>query len=164
MKQVAGGGNNQTWIKPYWASGGLMMWGPNIASENLESWRKHRRVMGPAFNPQTFVQPFTQISLCSRDICRIRSYELVWRESLRLYEEMIRDDKWPVNAGEIHDVPVMQHITIQFALCVIGSCAFGLPFTWGHAKKGNRTRCPSRKHALGERVDVCRGNYASMVL
>ena len=45
-------------------------------------------------------------------------------------------DKWPVNAGEIHDVPVMQHITIQFALCVIGSCAFGLPFTWEHAKKG----------------------------
>jgi len=57
MKQVAGGGNNQTWIKPYWASGGILLWGPNIASENLESWRKHRRVMGPAFNSQTYVQP-----------------------------------------------------------------------------------------------------------
>jgi len=63
------------------------------------------------------------------------SYELVWRESVRLYEEMIKVDKWPVNAGETHDVPVMKNITIQFALCVIGSCAFGLPFTWGHAKE-----------------------------
>ena len=67
---------------------------------------------------------------------RIRSYDLVWRESVRLYEEMIKADKWPVNAGEIYDVPVVQHITIQFALCVIGSCAFGLPFTWEHAHKG----------------------------
>jgi hypothetical protein len=68
---------------------------------------------------------------------RIRSYELVWRESMRLYEEMITVDKWPVNAGETYDVPVMQHITAQFALCVIGSCAFGLPFAWGRAKKAD---------------------------
>ena len=67
---------------------------------------------------------------------RIHSYDLVWRESVRLYEEMTKVDKWPIGAGEIYDVPVVQHITIQFALCVIGSCAFGLPFTWGHAKKG----------------------------
>ena len=66
----------------------------------------------------------------------LHSYELVWRESVRLYEEMIRVDKWPVTAGEIRNVPVMQHITTQFALCVIGSCAFGLPFTWENAKKG----------------------------
>lgn len=66
----------------------------------------------------------------------LRSYELVWRESVRLYEEMIKADKWPVNSGEIHDVPVMQHITTQFALCVIGSCAFGIPFTRGHDKEG----------------------------
>jgi len=49
---------------------------------------------------------------------------------------MIEGDKWPVNAGEIHDVPVMQHATTQFALCVIGSCAFGLPFTWENANAG----------------------------
>ena len=48
---------------------------------------------------------------------------------------MVRVDKWPVNAGEIHDVPVVQDVTIQFALCVIGSCAFGLPFTWERAKE-----------------------------
>ena len=49
---------------------------------------------------------------------------------------MIKVDKWPVNPGEIRDVPVMQHITTQFALCVIGSCAFGLPFIWEHDRKG----------------------------
>ena len=66
----------------------------------------------------------------------IHSYDLVWRESVRLYEEMTKVDKWPVNGGDVYDVPVVQHITIQFALCVIGSCAFGLPFTWEHATKG----------------------------
>ena len=49
---------------------------------------------------------------------------------------MVKIDKWPVDSGEIYDVPVIQHITTQFALGVIGSCAFGIPFTWGHAQKG----------------------------
>ncbi|KAG8835897.1 hypothetical protein FRC18_012192, partial [Serendipita sp. 400] len=54
LRQVAGGGSNRIWVKPDWASGALMLFGRNLISENLESWRRHRRVMQPAFNAKTY--------------------------------------------------------------------------------------------------------------
>ncbi|KAH6890119.1 hypothetical protein BKA70DRAFT_1329079 [Coprinopsis sp. MPI-PUGE-AT-0042] len=50
MKQVTGGARGD-WHKPKSASVGILQWGMNlVAAEGGEEWRRHRRVMGPAFS------------------------------------------------------------------------------------------------------------------
>ncbi|ESK87774.1 cytochrome p450 [Moniliophthora roreri MCA 2997] len=49
-KQVEAGGARGLFFKPDSSSMALRLWGTNLAASNGEAWRKHRRVMGPAFN------------------------------------------------------------------------------------------------------------------
>ncbi|EGN98796.1 hypothetical protein SERLA73DRAFT_54040, partial [Serpula lacrymans var. lacrymans S7.3] len=94
--------------KPASISLGLTFWGPNIISAEQGAWRKYRRVVGPAFNNET--------------------YALVWSESLRSYHDMMAAEGW--DKKQVVEIYSMQRITSKFALLIISSCGFGLPFTW----------------------------------
>ncbi|KAL5531294.1 hypothetical protein ACEPAG_4171 [Sanghuangporus baumii] len=108
-RQIVAGGPTSPWIKPREYSVALLLFGMNLGgAEGGELWRRHRRIMGPAFNNKT--------------------YALVWNETLRVYREMITKEGWL--AKDVVDVPVIQTYTFKLALFVIASCGFGLPFTW----------------------------------
>jgi cytochrome P450 len=65
-KQIVAGGVKSTWIKPENASRALLIWGMNLFASEKETWRRHRRIMGPAFNNKTCV-PFPSRSIrCSK--------------------------------------------------------------------------------------------------
>ncbi|KAG7441096.1 cytochrome P450 [Guyanagaster necrorhizus] len=107
-RQVASGGHKSDFIKPQEASRILLGWGMNLVAADGEVWRRHRRIMGPAFN---------------NDL-----YKLVWNKTQKIYYEMLAADQW-ANKHEV-SVPAIQRITFKLALSVIAMCGFGISFDW----------------------------------
>ncbi|KAF4564657.1 alcohol dehydrogenase [Pleurotus pulmonarius] len=113
-RQVIAGGHKTSFIKPEEASQALL-YGirlPKLAAEG-DTWRKHRRVMGPAFNNSL--------------------YNLVWEQTFQTYREMIQTEGWADK--DIVEVPTVQKLTFKLALLIIGHCAFGFPFDWSTPAK-----------------------------
>ncbi|KAH8110759.1 cytochrome P450 [Phellopilus nigrolimitatus] len=108
-RQIVAGGPGSPWFKPQEFSAALLLWGMNLAgAEGGDLWRRHRRIMGPAFNSNT--------------------YTLVWNETLRVYKDMVTSEGWLSKPSV--DIPITQVYTFKLALFIIASCGFGLPFTW----------------------------------
>ncbi|PPQ91914.1 hypothetical protein CVT25_001285 [Psilocybe cyanescens] len=107
-RQVSVGGHKCSFHKPTEASLAFLLWGMNIIAADGETWRKHRRVVGPAFNNEL--------------------YQMVWTETLKTYGDMIAAEGWE-GKQEI-DVPVIQTLTFKLALLIIGKCGFGFSFNW----------------------------------
>ncbi|TFK72489.1 cytochrome P450 [Pluteus cervinus] len=107
-KQVTLGGHKSSWEKSSDKSLALMIFGMNLVTAQGDLWRKHRRVVGPAF---------------SNDL-----YQLVWQETYNIYQEMIEDEGW--SKVDTLDVSVVQTLTSKLALLVIGNCGFGFNFHW----------------------------------
>ena len=69
------------------------LWGPSVASEGGELWKRHRRVVGPAFNTKTWAVP----CLCSNKkagLCTLSRYQLIRETTRTLYQEMIEQEEW----------------------------------------------------------------------
>jgi len=107
-RQVSGGGTKNNFIKPEASHGALLRWGMNLVASNGETWRKHRRIMGPAFNNQL--------------------YQMVWSETSKTYHEMLSAEGWS-DKQEI-DILAVQSLTFKLALLIIGKCGFGFSFNW----------------------------------
>ncbi|KJA21395.1 hypothetical protein HYPSUDRAFT_42034 [Hypholoma sublateritium FD-334 SS-4] len=86
----------------------VLRWGMNIFVANTHVWRKHRRIMGPAF---------TSIL-----------YEVVWAETLKTYREMVAEEGW--STQDRISIPAVQSLTFKLALLIIGKCGFGFQFSW----------------------------------
>ncbi|KAL0067455.1 hypothetical protein AAF712_005443 [Marasmius tenuissimus] len=84
------------------------MFGINLAAAEGEVWRRHRRIMGPAFNQKL--------------------YQLVWEQTIKTYRDMISSEGW--ESQSTVKVPAVQALTFKFALLVLGICAFGFDFNW----------------------------------
>ncbi|KIM23390.1 hypothetical protein M408DRAFT_321086 [Serendipita vermifera MAFF 305830] len=109
IRQISGGGTSP-WQKPPWSQEANEYWGRNVLSVSGNEWRKHRKVLQPSFNPTL--------------------YEMVWKETSRFFNEMLVQDNWPMVPGESKSFPRAQVFTQRVALCVVLSCAFGLPIKW----------------------------------
>ncbi|KAL0565654.1 hypothetical protein V5O48_016370, partial [Marasmius crinis-equi] len=84
------------------------MFGENVLSTEGEEWKKHRRIMSPAFGNSL--------------------YQLVWDESLKTYRDMVSAEGWiGQKSADVHE---LQKATFKFALIVLGTCAFGFDFDW----------------------------------
>ncbi|KAK0474149.1 cytochrome P450 [Armillaria novae-zelandiae] len=107
-RQVVSGSHKSDFIKHENASKILLGWGMNLAAADGDVWRRHRRIMGPAFN---------------NDL-----YKLVWNKTRKIYYEMLATDQW-ANRHEV-SVPSVQKITFKLALFVITTCGFGISSHW----------------------------------
>ncbi|KIK52840.1 hypothetical protein GYMLUDRAFT_49679 [Collybiopsis luxurians FD-317 M1] len=107
-RQIASGGNRTPFFKPRWSARALLLWGMNLFAAEEDVWRKHRRVMGPAFNNEL--------------------YRLVWNETLKTYREMVASEGWEEKGSA--SVSAVQGLTFKLALILIGKCAFGFPLSW----------------------------------
>jgi cytochrome P450 len=83
-------------------------WGPSLLTSSKEDWRRHRRIVGPAFNTAT--------------------YSTVWAETSRVYRDIITTEGW--TQKDLVTLRPVQAYTIRVAFLVISACGFGLPFQW----------------------------------
>ncbi|KAF8138090.1 cytochrome P450 [Mycena galopus ATCC 62051] len=103
-RQIAAGGQRSSFIKP--ASPFFLAWGMNLAAAEGSMWRKHRRIVGPAF---------------STDL-----YKLVWNNTSKTYREMVEVERWK----DAVNIPVIQNITLKFTFLIICTSGFGFQSTW----------------------------------
>ncbi|KAJ7152013.1 cytochrome P450 [Mycena filopes] len=94
--------------KPPELGGVLGLWGPNLFTENGAEWSRHRRILSPAFTPETNA--------------------LVWEETTDLYHEMLAAEGWETQSNLT--VPAINRITTKFALILIARCGFGESIAW----------------------------------
>ncbi|CAK5261847.1 unnamed protein product [Mycena citricolor] len=122
-RQTVVGSHRSSWVKPAEMSRLLLIWGMNIVAADGQVWRKHRRIMGPAFGTEL--------------------YQLVWKESIRLYREMISVEEWESESAA--KVPVVQELTLKFAFLVICRCGFGFPSSWADPPKSSDTEMSAQE-------------------
>ncbi|KAF8335234.1 cytochrome P450 [Amanita rubescens] len=108
IRQVLVPGPKSSFGKPEYASGPFARWGTNVFSADGDEWRKHRRIVGPAFNTKL--------------------YENVWAQSIVIYREMIAAEGW--TDLKVVDVAIVQRLTYNVALLVIMKCGFGFNSDW----------------------------------
>ncbi|KAJ7477257.1 cytochrome P450 [Mycena galericulata] len=82
--------------------------GDSLASASGDTWRKHRRILSPAFNAKL--------------------YSLVWDEASVAYEEVVSSEGWVTERQT--NVPSINSIVHKFSLMMISRCAFGIPLAY----------------------------------
>lgn len=157
----------------------------NLAAADGQMWRKHRRVVGPAFGTELLVLLIGSTELALDLECR---YKLVWRQTAQTYQDMVETEGWKTK--DVVDVPVIQALTLkvivrflcqsydpnsfaQLAFLIISTCGFGFPSTWfkhspreiicpthqiysGLPPQRRRTaRCPCRRHYARLQRPIC---------
>ncbi|KAF8637847.1 hypothetical protein AX17_002473 [Amanita inopinata Kibby_2008] len=132
IRQVAPGGPKSSFVKPEMASGTLIQWGMNLFSADGDMWRKHRRIVGPAFNN--------------------RLYQSVWVQTVAAYREMVAVEGWAEK--EVVDVSVVQHLTFKLALLIIGRCGFGFNLNWS-----TPPRAPDGSMSVHEAIRIVTENH-----
>ncbi|KZV76574.1 cytochrome P450 [Peniophora sp. CONT] len=101
--------NKGVFVKPVEASSFVTIpFGPNLLGSEGEEWKRHRRIIQPAFNKET--------------------YKHVWEESFRLFDEMSEQEGWD-DKNEVLIEP-MNRLTSRFTLLMITRCGFGHHLTW----------------------------------
>ncbi|KAK1217172.1 hypothetical protein PQX77_020180 [Marasmius sp. AFHP31] len=109
MKQIISTGQTRsTFVKSPETVTGVSLFGDNVFTTEGDEWRKHRRIMSPAFGNSL--------------------YQLVWDQSVKTYRDMIAGEGWENKKS--FDVPAIQKATFKFALIVLGVCSFGFDFDW----------------------------------
>ncbi|KAK0463297.1 cytochrome P450 [Armillaria novae-zelandiae] len=96
-----------TLIKPVSMFQRLSIFGPNIVASEGDTWRKYRKISAPAFSD--------------------RNNRLVWDESLKITEDLIK------TVWKNEDVVEVEHaveVTLSIALKVIGVAGFGRKMDW----------------------------------
>ncbi|KAL0565152.1 hypothetical protein V5O48_016876 [Marasmius crinis-equi] len=109
-RQIESGGAHEVFKKPLGSMRALRLWGPNLAASNGEQWRKHRRVMGPAFNQKL--------------------YTVVWKKTREIYRVLVDTPEWKNSKEDGVTFEPVQGMTYKLALIILGSCGFGLPGSW----------------------------------
>jgi len=95
----------------------LSRWGLNVLVATDESWRRHRRILGPSFNSNL--------------------YNLVWDQTTELYRNMIDVEGW--SSQEIVEVETFHKLTYKLALLVIGKAGFGFDMKWTRGDEAEET-------------------------
>ncbi|KAF8526648.1 cytochrome P450, partial [Hysterangium stoloniferum] len=84
--------------------------GDSIASVSGDAWRRHRRIVAPAFNPRT--------------------YSNVRHQSSEIYREMVQAEKWE---GETSvSLQSVNTLMLKVSLMIVARCGFGLPIRWSN--------------------------------
>ncbi|KAJ8515192.1 hypothetical protein ONZ45_g7333 [Pleurotus djamor] len=86
----------------------ISVWGPNVFAANGADWRRHRRIMAPAFSSNT--------------------YSLIREEVSSLYQDICAAEGW--NKSDVVTIPSISHLTIKLTLLVITRCGFGKAIPW----------------------------------
>ncbi|KAF8068992.1 cytochrome P450 [Lyophyllum atratum] len=115
MRQVLSGEHKTSFKKGEEGLKALIKWGQNLVGAwDMDMWRKHRRIVGPAFNNKL--------------------YQMVWTETLATYRQMESMEGW-IGKDSI-EIPAVQNLSTKLALLIIGRCGFGFTFDWSAPPTG----------------------------
>ncbi|KAH8827539.1 cytochrome P450 [Flagelloscypha sp. PMI_526] len=126
-RQVIVGGHRTSFWKPPSASLGVVFWGMNLISSDNDTWRRHRRILGEAFN--------------------VKLYDLVLEKSMNLYDQMSSGEGW--DKLDRVEVGAVQHLTFKFALLLITICGFGFNEATWTAGPATENQSMSLEQAMG---------------
>ena len=91
------------------------LWGVNLAAAEKEVWRRHRRIMGPAFNNKMYV--FSSDQSWARLSKLGTRYNMVWQKTLATYHDCVAAEGW--DQVNTIDAPRVQQYT--FKVCLLFS-------------------------------------------
>ncbi|KAJ7633368.1 cytochrome P450 [Mycena polygramma] len=107
LKQLLNNEGKTRLVKPRWLTSPLLLWGDNLVSANGEMWKRHRRIMAPAFTTST--------------------YSLVVAETIAIYKEMMAAEGWD---GQENVALTDNHILHKLTLTIVARCGFGIRMPW----------------------------------
>ncbi|KAJ7175368.1 cytochrome P450, partial [Mycena filopes] len=116
MKQLFGQEGKVQLVKPLELTT-AKIWGDSIASSSGDMWRRHRRIVGPAFNA--------------------KNYSLVAVESVRTFKAMSAIQGWETEQNVL--IPEIDSLILRFTFIIMARCGFGLPVSWETEKDGSET-------------------------
>jgi hypothetical protein len=67
------------------------LWGENIISTDHETYKRHRRIVGPAFSSNMCVHDDRASTLLTDINGR---FPLIWEETFKTYKEMMANEGW----------------------------------------------------------------------
>ncbi|EAU83716.2 hypothetical protein CC1G_05620 [Coprinopsis cinerea okayama7 len=111
------------------------IWGDNMFTVSGDDWKRHRRVVAPAFNNSL--------------------YSLVVEETTALYREILHEEKWEDASSVV--APDFRRITRDLAFLIIAKCGFGFDMTWKGFKPGGEGAgdgCMDVQQALYYATDI----------
>jgi len=107
MKQVLGAEMKVNTEKPYDMTL-ERLFGKSLPSANGDTWRRHRRVVQPSFSNKL--------------------YQSIGIEVARVYNSIEEAEGWK-DRQEV-DIPELNEFMLNFTLCIISKCGFGLDIAW----------------------------------
>ncbi|KAJ6504353.1 cytochrome P450, partial [Mycena vitilis] len=107
LKQLLNNEGKTRLLKPRWLTSTLLLWGDNLVSANGDMWKRHRRLMAPAFTATT--------------------YTMVVAETIAIYKEMMAGEGWD---GQNTVTVTDNHILHKLTLIIIARCGFGIRMPW----------------------------------
>ncbi|KZV65868.1 cytochrome P450 [Peniophora sp. CONT] len=107
IKQVAGNELRIHAVKPQDLTLASLV-GDNVASAGGEVWRRHRRVVAPAFTPEI--------------------HKAAWDISVETVHEMFEGEGW--NSQQQVSVDHIHPVLLKLTLIILCKAAFGFPATW----------------------------------
>ncbi|KAJ7503187.1 cytochrome P450, partial [Mycena galericulata] len=116
MKQLFGQEGKVQLVKPLELTT-AKIWGDSIASSSGDMWKRHRRIVGPAFNA--------------------KNYSLVATESVRTYKAMASVEGWDSEKDIL--VAAINPIVLRFTFIIMARCGFGLTVSWVNKNDGSET-------------------------
>ncbi|KDQ14273.1 hypothetical protein BOTBODRAFT_110236 [Botryobasidium botryosum FD-172 SS1] len=84
------------------------LFGANVATVRKEPWKRHRRVVGPAFSKKLYLS--------------------VWKESMQTFRDMVDVEGW--DKKQSVTVSALGDLTAKFTINIIASCAFDFHSPW----------------------------------
>ncbi|KAJ6517309.1 cytochrome P450 [Mycena vitilis] len=135
VKQLLVNESKTRLIKPGWLTAPLLLWGQNVISANGEVWKRHRRIMAPAFTTET--------------------YSLIVKETVAVYREMLTSQGWETQ--DKVDVPDVSSLPHKLALIIIARCGFGFNMPY-------ETPTPHGTMPFGQALDIVSGSAVARLV
>ncbi|KAJ7491712.1 cytochrome P450 [Mycena galericulata] len=136
VKQLLNNETKTRLVKPRWLTSPLLLWGENVISANDETWKRHRRIVAPAFTAQT--------------------YSLIVDDTIAAYREMIGAEGWENQDNvAISDVNALPH---KLALIIIARCGFGFRMPWSDIP------APTGEMTFGESLSIVSSSAITRLL
>ncbi|KAK7687596.1 hypothetical protein QCA50_008810 [Cerrena zonata] len=94
--------------KPKSLGSALLLWGDNLITANGEMWKRHRRLLNPAFSRETYI--------------------MVIEETAALYRELVSAEGWSTQTDLTFDH--FNRIPQKLAYLVVARCGFDVRTPW----------------------------------
>lgn len=113
MKQILGNESKLNLVKPQDLTLARIL-GDSLSSASGDVWRRHRRVVAPAFTNKIFSS--------------------VWKEARAVYDQMLQAEGWS------HQTDIMfveaHSFLLKFTFMIISKCGFGFATSWTPPESG----------------------------